>query len=122
MALLTLKFAADVRNPSYAVVEFHGELDQSTRLAAETQMNEFLVSFKRPHLIFDLAELKYVNSEGIGFMMKTHASLVKNGQHLSLAGLQPNVADVFNVIGVPKIIPVFPNAKAAIDHKIPWNL
>lgn len=95
------------------MVEFHGELDQSTRQAAETQMNEFLVAFKRPKLVFDLSDLKYVNSEGIGFMMKIHASLAKNGQKLSLAGLQPNVADVMNVIGVPKIVPVFPDVQSA---------
>ncbi len=116
MALLTLKFVTDVRDEHYEVVEFHGELDQSTLLNTEKQMGEFLEPFKRPVLIFDLGDLKFINSEGIGFLVSIHAKLRKKGQNLFLCGFKKNVADVLGVIGLPSLIPVFPSVTAAIEH------
>lgn len=116
MALLTLKFVTNVRDDQYEVVEFHGELDQSTLSSTEKQMGEFLEPFKRSVLIFDLSDLKFINSEGIGFLVAIHAKLRKKGQDLFLCGFKKNVADVMNVIGLPSLIPVFQSVPAAIER------
>lgn len=114
MALLTLKFVTDVRDNHYEVIEFHGELDQSTLLDTEKQMNDFLEKFDRPRLIFDLANLRYTNSDGIAFMVAIHAKLAKRGSKLLLARVQPNVADIMGVIGLGKLIPTFKTIEEAI--------
>lgn len=116
MALLTLKFVTDVRDNHYEVVEFHGELDQSTLLDTEKQMNDFLEKFDRPCLIFDFSNLKYTNSEGIAFMVTVHAKLVKKGNKLLLTRVQSNVADILEVIGIGKLIPTFHTIEEAIAY------
>lgn len=116
MALLTLKFVTNVRDLDYAAVEFHGELDQSTLNNTEKEIAEFFEAFKRKFLVFDLANLGFINSEGIGFLVSTHMKLLKRGQQLILCGLKRNVEDVIQLIGLPKLIPVFPTMSAAIDH------
>lgn len=116
MALLTLKFVTDVRDEHYEVVEFQGELDQSTLGNTEKQVGEFLENFKRPALLFDLNNLHFINSEGIGFLVAIHTKLRKKGQDLFLCGLKKNVADVMNIIGLPGLIPTFPNVGAALEH------
>lgn len=122
MALLTLKFVTDVRDLDYEVVEFYGELDQSTLPNTEKQMSDLLDRLAETTrvIIFDFGNLTYTNSEGIAFIVSTHARLTKKGMKLFLAHVQPNVADVFEVIGLGKLIPTFhtvPDAVAFMKKK-----
>lgn len=116
MALLTLKFVTDVRNGDYEIVEFHGELDQSTIPSTEKQVADLLADFNRPYLIFDLTDLKFINSEGIGFVVTTHTTLLKKGQQLVICGLKKHVEDVMSLVGLPRLMQVFPTAQTAIDN------
>jgi len=115
MALLTLKFVTDVRDLDYEVVEFHGELDQSTLAITEQQIFDFLAGFQRTALIFDLRDLAFINSEGIGFIVSTYMKLVKKNQQLILCGFKSHVGEVLQLIGLPKLIPVFSHITQAID-------
>lgn len=114
MTLLNLKFITDIKDNDYEVVEFHGELDSSTIPDAEKRIFGLLADYKRDYLVFDLADLNYINSEGIGFVITAQMKLAKKKQKLLLCGVRPNVAEVFDLIGVPKLVQVFPNISEAI--------
>lgn len=114
MALLTLKFVTDVRDLDYEVIEFHGELDQSNLAPTESQIIDLLKNFSRKYLIFDLSDLTFINSEGIGFMVSISTKLARKNQKLLLSGIRANVADIMNLIGLPKLIPVFPTISDVI--------
>jgi len=116
MALLTLKFVTDVRDQDYEVVEFHGELDQSNLEAAERQITDLLNGYKRHYLLFDLSDLAFINSEGVGFIASTHTKLVKKNQKLLIYSAKPNVTEVFKLIGLSKLLPVFATAAEAITY------
>jgi len=116
MALLSLKFVTDVRDTDYEVVEFHGELDKSTQESAEKQILELLSTYTRHWLILDFSDLKFINSEGIGFLVALHAKLAKKEQQLLICSVAPNVADIFEVIGLGRIIPMFPSIAEAIHY------
>lgn len=116
MGLLTLKLVTDVRDLDYEVVEFHGELDKSTIPTTEQQMYDLIGSFQRHFLVLDLGDLTFINSEGIGFIVSIHMKLVKKNQVLLMAGMKPNVADVLELIGLPKLIPTFATVADAIQH------
>lgn len=115
MALLTLKFVTDIRDLDYEVVEFHGELDQSNLADADRQLSDLLAGFSRPFLVFDLSDLKFIHSEGIGFVVSVHTKLAKKGQQLVLSGLRGNVADIFEVVGMSKLIQSFATVQEAIN-------
>lgn len=114
MALLTLKFVTDVRDMDYEVVEFHGELDQSNLIQTEKQIGDLLKDFTRKFMVFDLSDLGFINSEGIGFMVSISTKLARKESKLLLTGVRANVADIFNLIGLPKLIPVVPTIADAI--------
>ena len=116
MALLSLKFVTDVRDTDYEVVEFHGELDKSTQESAEKQILELLGTYTRRWLILDLSDLKYINSEGIGFLVSLHTKLTKKEQQLLLCSVASNVSDIFEVIGLGRIIQTFPSVAEAIHY------
>lgn len=111
---MTLKFVTDVRDHEYEVIEFHGELDISTLTQTEQQMNELLEHYHRPYLVFDLRYLKFVNSEGIGFLVATHLKMLKKNQKLILFGAQSQVQEIFELLGFSKLIPVLKNFEEVI--------
>lgn len=114
MGFLNLKFVKDISNIDYDTVEFHGELDQSTLDAVEQRFDAFLPDFKRQFLILDMTDLKFINSEGIGFLVSMHTKLVKKGKNLLIFGAKHNVTDVFGLVGLPQIIPIFVSMNEAI--------
>ncbi|MFA6521560.1 MAG: STAS domain-containing protein [Candidatus Gracilibacteria bacterium] len=115
MGLLTLKFTTDVRDNDYEVVEFYGELDQSTIGNAEKMVFELLEKYDRKFLIFDFTNLTFTNSEGIGFIVDVNTKLVDKKKQLILCGLRPNVAEVLEAMGVPKLFHVFSKINEAIS-------
>lgn len=116
MALLTLKFVTDIKDLDYEVIEFHGELDQSNLSATESQIVDLLKNFSRKFLVFDLSDLHFINSEGIGFFVSSSTKLARKNSKLLLTGVRHNVMDIFNLIGLPKLIPVLPNIADAIRY------
>lgn len=114
MALLTLKFVTDVRDFDYEVIEFHGELDQSNLDTTEGQINDLLKNFTRKNLIFDLSDLKFINSEGVGFIVAINLKLAKKKKNLIVCGPQQNVEDIFELIGLPKLLPILATIGDAI--------
>lgn len=116
MSQLSTKFVTDANDMDYGVVEFHGDLDQSTIDSLEPKMADLLKSFNRRYLVFDLADLGYANSEGIGLIVSTHMKLTKRHRQLLLSSPQKNVLDVFNVIGLAKLLPIFPSVADAVSY------
>ena len=114
MGLLNLKFVKGVSDIDYDVMEFHGEFDQSTFDDAEQRSNAFLSNFERRFLILDLTDLKFINREGIGFLVSMHTKLVKKGKNLLIFGAKHNVTDVFELVGLPQIISIFSSMNEAI--------
>jgi len=115
MALLTLKFISNPDNKEYSIIEFDGELDKSTIPNAELQIENFLVKSTQRFVVFNLSALKYANSEGVGFFVSTHTKLTHNNKQLVLFGLIANVADVFDAIGIGKLIPTFKNLDEVVS-------
>lgn len=116
MAVLTLKFVTDVADHEYGIVEFHGELDQSTLADAEAQINEMLKNFSGTFLIFDLGDLGFINSEGIGFFISIQKQLSSQKKELVLCGPKNNVAEVMTVMGLERLMKIFKIVADALNY------
>lgn len=114
MSLLNLTVIQDIRDTEYLIIEFAGELDQGSLPDAEQKITEVVGTLRQPVLIFDFNRLDFINSEGIGFVVTIHTKLAKKNKKLILCALQSHVADVCNAIGLPSLIPLLPDRKAAI--------
>ncbi|MEK7171862.1 MAG: STAS domain-containing protein [Patescibacteria group bacterium] len=115
MPLLTLKFVTDISDLDYQVVEFTGELDAASVRDAEKKIFDMLPNFKHKFLLFDFTGLKFINSEGVGFMASVHAKLMHAGKQLILFGVKDHVADTFQAVGFEKMMPVFHSIREAIN-------
>jgi len=89
------------------VVSFEGEFDKAGFAEIKDKITDFVKAFDLKVLIFDFTKLKYINSEGIGYLMEVHTHLVQRDRKFVVVGLTANVKDVFSAIGIAEIIPIF---------------
>ena len=91
----------------YQVIKFHGELDKAGLESIREKIDDIVDHFDGQYLAFDLSELDFINSEGIGYLTTIHSHLIKNNKNLVFIQAKPNVKDVFAVIGIFSIINYF---------------
>lgn len=103
---LRVEFVPADEKSGNQIVKFDGEFDKAGYSEVRPGLEKFIESFAAKNLIFDFHNLKFINSEGIGFLMEVHAHLAKRGQKLVLIGPNAHVRDIFKAIGVAEIISI----------------
>jgi len=99
--------------PDIFVFKIKGYLDAETTLSLETKLEEtFKLAPK--HFIFDLSDLDYISSAGVGTCLGALEDIQAKGGTLALAALKENVRHVFELLGFLKIVPEFPGAAEAL--------
>lgn len=104
MAELTFT-VQDGADPSIKKVAFTGEMDEAAVEALRPQLEPLLNDGAMKTLVFDLQNLSFINSKGIGYIVSVHTHLAKDGRKLVLAAAQEAVMDVINLVGLTSIIP-----------------
>jgi anti-anti-sigma factor len=92
---------------NYQVVEFHGDFDKAGHTDVRPELDKIVKEFVLADLIFDFADLKFINSESIGYLMEIHAHLVKIGKALKIVGANEHVKEVLQTIGIAEVIPMY---------------
>lgn len=89
------------------VVKFDGEFDKAGHSEIGDKLDETVKEFTGKTLILDFTRLKFINSEGIGYLMEIHTHLIKLDKKLVIVGLNSHVKDVFQTIGINEIITIY---------------
>jgi anti-sigma B factor antagonist len=95
-----------------SVLSLAGELDLSTIPNVEGTLFEELRA--RPELVIDLTQLVFIDSSGIGLLIR--ASHAKNGDgrmHFAVAS-GSQVERVFGLTRIDRVLPIFPSRERAI--------
>lgn len=95
---------ADGHEPA-TVVELIGSIDPSTLNVLEDVMDRCMAEGKK-RVIFDLGELSYINSTGMGMFVQFADSLREAGGNLVLMRIQPKVLLVIEMLGLQEIFPI----------------
>lgn len=95
------------KDSTYQVMKFVGEFDKAGHADVREDLNSKVRAFSGTSLVFDFTELKFINSEGIGYLMEVHAHLLKKDKKLVIVGINDYVKDVFSAIGITEIISVY---------------
>lgn len=91
----------------HQVFSFSGEFDKAGYSDVKDVLNSAIEAFSLKYLVFDFSGLKFINSEGIGYLMEVHTHLVQRDRKLVLVGLNAHVKDVFEAIGMSEIVSSF---------------
>jgi len=55
---------------------------------------------------FDLSEVPYIDSQGLGMLTSHYAHCRNNGIQLSIRGLSPRVRDLFKITKMDTVLPI----------------
>lgn len=100
-------------HPHHTLIRLAGEagfasadlLDQQLRRIAETRPNS---------VVFDLTELIFISSLGMGALVSFRNHTVQHGGRVRLAAMQPLVADAIHRANLTELFEVHPTTAAAL--------
>ncbi|MEN8154070.1 MAG: STAS domain-containing protein [Acidobacteriota bacterium] len=65
-------------------------------------------------IIFDLKNLEYINSAGLGILIHIAKNMEKSKRDLAFCSLKENILEIFKIAGFTKILNVFPTKEDAL--------
>ena len=87
-------------------------------LCTETECIEFFdkIAEEKSHLtvILDMSGVGYINSTGIGMIIKCLKKFRENGGRLVFCSLVPEVMKLFDIIKLTQILEIYPDEETAI--------
>ena len=104
----------DGKSANVKVVHLTGELDEVTVETLKGSIDPLLADTSVNQLIFDFANLEFINSKGIGYLVSVHTHLTKDGRTMMLAGASESVMDVLSLVGLTNIIPYHATLEEAL--------
>ncbi len=105
------------KEKKYQLIKFAGEFDKPGQSEIKDELELIIKNFTGSSMVFDFNKLKFINSEGIGYLMEIHTHLVQKDQQLVIVALNSHVKDVFETIGIAEIITIRENLKDFLNKK-----
>ena len=72
-----------------------------------------LLKANHKKVIFDLADVTFVDSSGVGILVMCHAKLKKAGGALRIAGARGIVEEILGITGINRIVEFYPTSAEA---------
>ncbi|PKW10595.1 anti-sigma B factor antagonist [Streptomyces sp. 1222.5] len=69
-------------------------------------------------LVLDASEVQYLDSSGVSMIITLSRALENHGGTLRLAALSDHYQQVWRLLGLDTLFPVFPTVHAALDGRI----
>ena len=98
LQILTLKTTGD-KNPGAVTVKLTGSLDTATAPELERHLAPLLVPEGGiKHLVFDLAQLKFISSAGLRVFSLARKQLKDRSGQTLFVNMQPQIQEVFEIM------------------------
>jgi anti-sigma B factor antagonist len=101
------------QNRGVSVLRVSGYVDTTTSPDLERRL-QGLLREKRYHLVVDLARVEYISSAGWGIFISEIREIREQGGDLKLAGMIPDVREVFDLLEFENILQSYPDADLAV--------
>ncbi len=100
------------------IVKFKGELDHHGSEMAREKIDEWYYNKFNKNIIFDLRELGFMDSSGIGLVMARYKMCNDNGGKVLIVNDNPNIQRILSMSGILKIIDVYKSVDSALKNSI----
>ena len=109
------ELAVSTRNVGQAVVvEVEGTIDTSTYGTLDAVLEQTIRDAPR-HVVIDMGKVGFVNSAGWGMMLEKAEKIVSRGGTLVLAQMQEDVDEIFQLLGLSKVIGYATTVEEAVE-------
>ena len=89
----------------YHTITLNGEIDASSAKELDNFLVE-LVRTKENNIIFDLTDVEYISSAGIGLFIYYSGELKKSDKQVVIASPTATVKEILNLLTLEKFIPI----------------
>lgn len=95
-----------VADKKLKLIKFSGQLDESNVDDKAKEIYELINSVPQGlFLIFDFANLEYMNSKSIGYLTDWYTKLTEKKGGIIVTQARPNIVDILQVVGLTQLIP-----------------
>ncbi|MBC6366332.1 STAS domain-containing protein [Algoriphagus sp. AK58] len=101
------------KETQFDILTLLGEVDASNSVILDKAIQE-LVESGAKHILVDGQGLEYISSAGLGVFMSYLEDFNDQGIWMGIFGLPPRVYEVFKILGLDQLIPIFEDKSAAI--------
>ncbi len=101
------------RQADTLTVQLQGELDHCSAVHIRQELDQLIGDTRIRNLILDMQNLNFMDSSGIGVILGRYRILHSRGGGVAVARMNPQIARIFQLSGMAKIIPVLGNEKEA---------
>ena len=94
------------------ILSLFGEVDASNSVILDEAIQE-LVEAGAQSIIIDGSQLEYISSAGLGVFMSYLEDFNDQGISMKICGLSPKVYEVFKILGLDQLIPIYQDRATA---------
>lgn len=94
------------------ILSLFGEVDASNSVILDEAIQELVASGTKS-LIIDGKNLEYISSAGLGVFMSYLEDFQDQEIRMKICELTPRVFEVFRILGLDQLIPIYPDRAAA---------
>ncbi len=110
-----MNFTVSIRqSDKISLVDVKGRLT-SFEAQAFREAIHGLISRGHRNIILNLNGLEYLDSSGIGELVRNYLSVVKKGGAMKVVGLAPKVEEILKVTQLYQVFPEFPDEASALE-------
>jgi len=73
-----------------------------------------LIDQGKTHVVLDMSGVNYMNSSGIGILIRTYTTLINNGGDLKLASIDDKIEGVLSITKLMQVLPEYKTVDEAI--------
>jgi anti-sigma B factor antagonist len=73
-----------------------------------------LLAEKKKDIVLNLSGLEYLDSSGIGELVRNYLTVIKSGGTMKVVGLSDKVEEILKITQLYKVFPEFPDEEAAL--------
>jgi len=96
------------------LVKLSGELDHHTAEELKEVINREWEKDLTCNIIFDLENLSFMDSSGVGVIMGRYKQVSKTGGKIALCNLSPHLKKVIELSGLLKLVYLYGNVEEAL--------
>jgi len=94
---------------NYLIVSVNGDVDISLTDSLRADVDRALAEHSVNRLVFDLTEVNFVDSAGLGVILGRYKRVTAKGGQVYLAGAKPQVKKVLDLSGLPQLMEMYPS-------------
>ncbi|WP_188880687.1 anti-sigma F factor antagonist [Alicyclobacillus cellulosilyticus] len=98
------------------VVRLQGELDHHVVEQIRDEIERELAWVRHRALVLSCRGVSFMDSSGLGLVLGRYRSVSSHRGRMALCEVGPSLMKLFELSGILKIVPVFPDEEQAIAH------